>query len=100
MAEPIDRALIQHVAQLAFLSLTDAEGAKLTQEIGAILRYVDELAALDTADVPPTAYVQLQSAAWREDEVIAGVAHDRALSQAPRASQGGFAVPAFVESEE
>lgn len=99
MAERIDRALIQHVAQLASLSLTDAEGEKLTHEIGAILKYVGELGTLDTADVPPTAYVQLEASSWRADEVQPGISHERALSQAPRASQGGFAVPGFVESE-
>ena len=98
MAERIDRALIAHVAQLASLSLTDAEGEKLTAEIGAILAYVSELGALDTSDVPATAHVQLESAAWRADEAQASLPQDRALSQAPRASQGGFAVPGFVES--
>jgi aspartyl-tRNA(Asn)/glutamyl-tRNA(Gln) amidotransferase subunit C len=99
MAQRIDRALIHHVAELASLSLTDGEAEKLTHEIGAILKYVDELETLDTAGVPPTAHVQLESAGFRADEVQPGVPHERALSQAPRTSGGGFAVPAFVESE-
>jgi aspartyl-tRNA(Asn)/glutamyl-tRNA(Gln) amidotransferase subunit C len=99
MTKRFDRATIDHVAKLASLSLTDAEAEKLAGELGAILGYVDELAALDTSDVPPTAYVQLERAAWRADEPKPGVAHEVALAQAPRTSQGGFAVPAFVESE-
>jgi aspartyl-tRNA(Asn)/glutamyl-tRNA(Gln) amidotransferase subunit C len=98
MSQKIDRAQIEHVAVLASLSLTDAEASKMTEEIGAILKYVDELASLDTSNVPPTAHVQLERADWRPDEVAPGVTHEEALAQAPRAAQDGFAVPAFVES--
>ena len=98
MPQTIDRAQIEHVAVLSSLSLTDAEAAKMTEEIGAILKYVDELGTLDTTDVPPTMHVQLGRTAWRADEVLPGVSHEEALAQAPRAAQGGFAVPGFVES--
>jgi aspartyl-tRNA(Asn)/glutamyl-tRNA(Gln) amidotransferase subunit C len=94
----IDRALIRHVAELASLSLTEAEGEKLTQEIGAILGYISELDSLDTSNVPPTAQVALgHDVALRSDVVLPCLSHEDALAQAPRAAQGGFAVPAFVE---
>jgi aspartyl-tRNA(Asn)/glutamyl-tRNA(Gln) amidotransferase subunit C len=99
MSQKIDRAQIMHVATLSSLSLTDAEASKMTDEIGAILKYVDELATLDTSNVPPTAHVQLERTAWRPDDVLPGVPHDEALSQAPRKAQGGFAVPGFVDVE-
>jgi aspartyl-tRNA(Asn)/glutamyl-tRNA(Gln) amidotransferase subunit C len=98
---PIDRALIEHVAELSSLSLTEAEAAKLTTEVAAILAYVGELATLDTTDVPPTAQVgSAHHAPLRSDEVQPGLSHDEALAQAPRASEGGFAVPGFVESDD
>jgi aspartyl-tRNA(Asn)/glutamyl-tRNA(Gln) amidotransferase subunit C len=100
MASGIDRRLIDHVAQLASLSLTEAEADKLTGEIAGILKYVGELSALDTSNVPPTAQVgPARSAheALRLDEVRPCLSHDEAMAQAPRASQGGFAVPPFVE---
>jgi aspartyl-tRNA(Asn)/glutamyl-tRNA(Gln) amidotransferase subunit C len=97
----IDRAVIQHVAELASLSLTDAEGERLTHEVGTILKYIGELDSLDTSDVPPTAQVGLRGDdagnALRSDEVQPCLSHEEALAQAPRAAQGGFAVPAFVE---
>jgi aspartyl-tRNA(Asn)/glutamyl-tRNA(Gln) amidotransferase subunit C len=95
---PIDRARIEHVAKLANLSLDDAAADKLAHELDAILRYVEELGTLDTKDVPPTANVQLDASAWRNDEVQPCLTHEEALSQAPRSSEGGFAVPAFVEN--
>src|ERR1700735_368585 len=100
MAGPIDRALIAHVAQLASLSLTEAEAEKLTLEVAAILKYVGELDSLDTSSVPPTAQVGVRrEPALRPDQVQPGLSNEDALSQAPRASQGGFSVPAFVDSE-
>jgi aspartyl-tRNA(Asn)/glutamyl-tRNA(Gln) amidotransferase subunit C len=101
MAGPIDRALIQHVAELSSLSLTEAEAAKLTQEVASILAYVGELATLDTTDVPPTAQVGIaHHAALRSDDVLPGLSNEEALAQAPRAADGGFAVPAFVDSDD
>jgi aspartyl-tRNA(Asn)/glutamyl-tRNA(Gln) amidotransferase subunit C len=95
MAERIDRSLIHHVAQLASLSLTDAEADTLTAELAAIVKYVDELESVDTSNVSPTANVQLQRPALRADEVQPSLPHEDALAQAPRTAHGGFAVPAF-----
>jgi len=99
MPEGIDRALIDHVALLASLSLTAAERDKLTAEVAGILKYVGELDSLDTANVPPTAQVVAHAGGspLRADDVRPGLSHEDAMAQAPRASQGGFAVPAFVD---
>jgi aspartyl-tRNA(Asn)/glutamyl-tRNA(Gln) amidotransferase subunit C len=91
----LDRALLHHVAELASLSLTDAEADKLTAELAAIVRYVGELESVDTSGVSPTANVQIERAALRADEIQPGLSHEDALAQAPRTAQGGFAVPAF-----
>jgi aspartyl-tRNA(Asn)/glutamyl-tRNA(Gln) amidotransferase subunit C len=97
MKSSIDRRTIDHVARLACLSLTDAEADRLTKDVARIVAYVEELASVDTADVPPTSHVQLDRLPLRGDEVKPGLSHDAALAQAPRAEHGGFAVPTFVE---
>ncbi|HSQ62307.1 MAG TPA: Asp-tRNA(Asn)/Glu-tRNA(Gln) amidotransferase subunit GatC [Polyangiaceae bacterium] len=89
---------VAHLAELASLSLTGDEAAALAKDLEAIVRYVDELNQLDTEGVPPTSHVQLKRGALREDAVQPGVSHEDALSQAPEVSEGGFAVPRFVES--
>ena len=99
MAGPIDRATVEQVAKLASLSLTEAELARMTGEIAAIVKMFGELDAVDVRDVPPTAHVQLEAAAWRDDEPRPCLPRDEVLAAAPRAVDGGFAVPAFVESE-
>jgi aspartyl-tRNA(Asn)/glutamyl-tRNA(Gln) amidotransferase subunit C len=98
MAATIDRKTVDHVARLASLSLTDAEADRLTADLARIVAYVEELARVDTTDVPPTAHVQLDRLPLRPDAPSLGLSHDEALAQAPRAERGGFAVPTFVDA--
>lgn len=93
----IDRAQVEHVARLASLSLTQDEADRFTKELGAIVGYVEELMTLDTTDVPPTTHGQLERMVLRSDDVRPGLTQGAALAQAPRQSDGGFAVPSFLE---
>jgi aspartyl-tRNA(Asn)/glutamyl-tRNA(Gln) amidotransferase subunit C len=96
-APKIDRALVLHVAKLSSLSLSDAEVDRFASELARIVAHVEQLDALDTRDVPPTAHVQIERMPLREDEVLPGVTHEEALAQAPRVEADGFAVPVYVE---
>ena len=88
---------VHHVAKLASLTLTDAEAARFGEELEAIVAYVAQLDGLDTADVPPTAHVQLDRMPLRDDSPAPCLSHEDALAQAPAVEGGGFAVPTFVE---
>lgn len=91
------RSQIAHVAELACLSLTEEEATSMATELDAIVHYVEELSTLDTEGVPPTSHVLEEVPSLRPDEVRPGLSHEEALSGAPRSSQGGFAVPGYVE---
>lgn len=93
----MDRSTIRHVAKLAELSLSEEEEARLEEEMGRILAYVDELRALGTDDVPPTTSLGEGASVLREDAPTPGLARDEVLAQAPRVEHDGFAVPTFVE---
>jgi aspartyl-tRNA(Asn)/glutamyl-tRNA(Gln) amidotransferase subunit C len=93
----IDRDVVLHVAKLASLSLADAEVDRFTGELARIVGHVEQLEALDTRDIPPTAHVQVERIPLRRDEVTPGLTHDEALAQAPQVEADGFAVPAFLE---
>lgn len=96
-APKVDRALVLRVARLASLSLSDVEADRFATELARIVQHVEQLEALDTRDVPPTAHVQLDRLALRDDLPTPGLSHDDALAQAPAVEAGGFAVPTFVE---
>ena len=93
----ITRDNVLHVAKLARLELTEAEIDRMQSDLNGILDYVNQLSELDTKDVPATATVAVVSAPFRSDTPIPSLPHDLALSNAPRSSSDGFAVPAFVD---
>jgi len=93
----ITRENVLHVAKLARLELTETEIDKMQRDLDGILEYVNQLSELDTKDVAATTQVAVVSAPFRGDEPRPSLPHDVALSQAPRSSSDGFAVPAFVD---
>ncbi len=96
-ASPITTEEVRRIAGLAHLALSPEETERMTRELGDILAYVRQLEAIDVTGIPPTAHVQLDRLPLRPDEVHASLPHDLALAEAPRVSQDGFAVPAFVD---
>jgi aspartyl-tRNA(Asn)/glutamyl-tRNA(Gln) amidotransferase subunit C len=96
-ASKVDLALVRHVAKLASLRLTDDETEKLASDLERIVAYVEQLNELDTSSVLPTAHVAIDRTPWRTDVPALGLSHEDALSEAPRATEDGFAVPTFVE---
>jgi aspartyl-tRNA(Asn)/glutamyl-tRNA(Gln) amidotransferase subunit C len=85
------------IARLAHLDLAPAELEGLTRDLAGILGYVRQLEEVDVSGVEPTAHVQLERVALREDEPGVSLPRDLALREAPRVSMDGFAVPAFVD---
>ena len=93
----ITRENVLHVAKLARLELSEAEIDRMQRDLDGILEYVNQLSELDTSSVPATAQVAVAAAPFRGDQPHQSLPHDLALSQAPRSSSDGFAVPAFVD---
>ncbi len=93
----ISREEVAHVSRLARLALSDAELEALTDEMDAILDYVEQLKALDTEGIVPTAHAVPMENAFRADEVQPGFSTEQALSNAPDAFQGTFRVRRVIE---
>jgi aspartyl-tRNA(Asn)/glutamyl-tRNA(Gln) amidotransferase subunit C len=87
----------QKIAKLAHLSLAPDELERLAHDLAGILGYVQELQEVDVTGVEPTAHVQLDRIALRDDEPGSSLTRDLALREAPRVAMDGFAVPAFVD---
>jgi len=86
---------VDHVAQLAHLSLTDEERQLFARQLDQILAYAEALQALDTADVPPMSHAATTST-FRQDSPREGLEHDRALAGAPDSAEGLFRVPRVI----
>lgn len=99
MSEPISRADVAHVANLARLSLTDDELDLFTGQLAAVLDHARDVEALDLDDVEPTAHPYPLVNVLRDDEVGAGVDRDEVLAQAPDVEDGRFRVPPILGEE-
>lgn len=87
---------VAYVARLARLSLTADELERFTEQLGAVLDHAQDVAALDTVGVPPTAHPLPLVNVWREDEVVPGLNRDEVLAQAPAVEADRFRVPRIL----
>jgi len=87
---------VRELALLARLRLSDEEVKAMTDNLGAILEYVDALRALDTAAVEPMTHAVPFDCPTRPDEVKESLSLDDALANAPRRDGAFFQVPRIV----
>ena len=94
----ISEAQVEHVAQLARLALSTEEKRRFTEQLNAILSYMDQLNEVPTDGVEPTAHVLDLVNVLRDDTVRQTLrAADEALANAPETAQHFFVVPRIVE---
>ena len=94
----LTRADVEHVARLARLALDDDEVEQFTRELAVILDHADQVASLDTADVPPTAHPLPLVNVFRADEPQPCLDRDEVLAAAPEAYEGQFRVPRILDA--
>jgi aspartyl-tRNA(Asn)/glutamyl-tRNA(Gln) amidotransferase subunit C len=96
VTERISREDVAHVAHLARLELSDDELETYTEQLGAILDHAQDVAALDTSGVPPTAHPLPLENVLRADVVRPSLDRDEVLAQAPAAEGAFFRVPRIL----
>ncbi len=90
-------ALVEHIAELARLHLTEEEKNRFRQQLSAILAYFEELQELNTDHISPTSGMQWGTSMLRPDELIAGLDIEEILSNAPDVRDRHFQVPPIFE---
>jgi len=88
---------VEHVANLARLSLNEEEKKRYGEQLSAILEHADQLEAVDVSEVEPTSHVLPLVNVLRDDEVDAMLSNEEALKNAPDSDEGQFRVPAVME---
>jgi aspartyl-tRNA(Asn)/glutamyl-tRNA(Gln) amidotransferase subunit C len=89
----IDRDQVLHVAKLARLRLTEEELERMSGELSTILEAIEQIGELDLEGVQPTSHVIDLENVLRPDEPRPSLPRERALENAPEASDEGFRVP-------
>lgn len=93
----ITSGMIDDVAALAKLNLTEAEKIQAKQDLEQILGYMEKIQELDTDTTEPLMYVLSQRNVFREDIEEPGTERELILSNAPEQKDGCFLVPKTVE---
>lgn len=93
---PLTRADVLHVARLARLALTDSEVDEFTGQLSVILEHAADVAALDIADVEPTAHPLPLVNVLRDDVVRPSLDRAEVLAAAPDEAEDRFRVPKIL----
>ena len=88
---------IEHLSQLARLSVSDNEKTLFADQIDSILSYMDKLNELDTSTIEPTSHVISLSNVVREDLLKDSLERENALRNAPDRTDKFYRVPKIIE---
>lgn len=89
---------VEHVAALARLDVSEGEKAAFARQLSAILTHIDQLTAVETGGVEPTATLLPTGNVWRDDVIRPSLSQEQALANAPDQAGGCFCVPKIIES--
>lgn len=92
----ISKKEVEHVAKLARLELTEQEKILYTEELNAVLGFMDTLNQLDISHVPPTSHVLDIKNVFREDVVEPSMEPEEVVANAPASKNNQFRVPKIM----
>jgi aspartyl-tRNA(Asn)/glutamyl-tRNA(Gln) amidotransferase subunit C len=98
MSQPLTRADVERIAELASLELTEGEVEVFTRQLADILAYAEQVQRIDTAGVAPTAHVLGALPVDRPDDPRESLAREDVLASAPDPAPepGLFRVPRVI----
>lgn len=93
----LDKTTVRNIALLARIKVPEEDLDPLADELSHIMGWVEQLAEIDTTDVPPMTSVSEMTWPRRDDTVTDGNRADDVLANAPDRKDGFYAVPKVVE---
>ncbi|OIO72400.1 MAG: asparaginyl/glutamyl-tRNA amidotransferase subunit C [Zetaproteobacteria bacterium CG1_02_53_45] len=88
---------VRKVAMLSRIRLTDEEAAEFGPQLSSIIGYVEQLAAINTDGVPPTAHPHDVAMPQRADVVTNSNRRDALQTPAPNTESGLYVVPKVID---
>ena len=89
--------LVDYIAHLARIELTDDERKLYRVQLESILDYIDKLNELDTSGIEPMIHTLRITNVFRADAVKPSLPTDQALRNAPNRTEDSYKVPAVIE---
>ncbi len=92
----IDKKVVEHIANLAKLEVTEDEKASFTKELDSILEYMEQLNSANTEGVEPTSFMVPEHDPFRDDREKESLPAEKTLQNGPSVKKGFFAVPKVI----
>ena len=89
----VDKKLVEEIATLARLDLSEEETQMFVSQFKDILDYVSVLNEVDTQDIPPAYLSTTNKSVIREDEIEASVPTEKFLANAPQSKDDYVLIP-------
>ncbi|MFA7565203.1 MAG: Asp-tRNA(Asn)/Glu-tRNA(Gln) amidotransferase subunit GatC [Candidatus Neomarinimicrobiota bacterium] len=93
----VDLKTAEKIADLARLTLSEAELERYAAQMDQILEYIEQLQNLDTSNVKPLSHVQEITNVFRNDDVKTSLPKEAAFANAPQEKAGYFVVPKVIK---
>ena len=96
----ITKETIKHVATLSRLEFSDQELDTFTKQMDEIINMADQLAEVDTTDVPETVQVVDRDTVFREDKTENWQTKEELMENVPEKVDGFIKVPVIIDKDE
>jgi aspartyl-tRNA(Asn)/glutamyl-tRNA(Gln) amidotransferase subunit C len=93
----LERSQIEHLAHLARIELSEEEKKRFSEQLNAILTYIEKISEVDVTGVEPMAHPTALHNVHREDIPGPAGSVDQALANAPAREGVFFKVPQIKE---
>jgi len=92
----VDRKLLEHVAQVARLKLSEAEIKEFLPQLKEVLNAFSKISDVNTGSLEPSFQPVVLKDALRDDSVKEGISQEEALSNSAHTKDGYFKGPRAV----
>lgn len=94
----INNKILERVAELSNLQFEEeSDKEQIKEEFSTIIDYIERINELDVEKITPLTHPFENNTRLREDRVREKMSQDEALREAPKSSEGFFAVPKVLE---
>ena len=93
----LDADTVKHIAGLSRLEVTDNELEKVTHDLARILELVEQLGAVDIADLEPMAHPLDMTQRLRPDAITESDRREQFQAVAPAVEEGLYLVPKVID---
>lgn len=93
----IDKKVVEYIAQLARVDVTEEEKEFLETQLSKILGYIDKLKELNVEGVSPARGAFFEDNVVREDKAVKRQSQNDILKNAPQVFDSYFKIPKVIE---